>query len=471
MKKLLSIAVTLCALACAVGFWLVGGSGFLKMRAGSEAIGEEAFEQAEGKYVSYEVPYPVASCVEEYYSGDPDRVKTMGYVAYDEARQAFLYVTVPDGDSGRLENLMWNLKLAVELRAGKDMSPAVVEGTLEPMGEGDVERVLDAVEDSEVIGLYWDLSGDEAYMEAYFSDSYGKVIEKMCLNLDGILEGAKWYYIEDGVVGGLHISEIWICMLTAALSLLIFVIRLVSLFTGGKKKKIALPAPSGSKMEQFYGWEREWVEEWCEYSLKRGRRLAYIAVIGSVVILTAIGIYVKTPTQRLIAFQLPLGLLLGELIGALFWYGQKGQAKPEKILKKFAKRIGKIFPSATEQEMFAEDILAAGKEWELREKTKEAMFQAVVGTRYWVVLHWNGMVTVVDGDKVGKIETETISGTVRSGKVRVSYISYAVRFYYKSGTPKKYCDVSVSYNTKEMQRSFIDLIRKRVGENVDFMML
>ena len=41
MKKLLSIAVTLCALACAVGFWLVGGSGFLKMRAGSEAIGEE----------------------------------------------------------------------------------------------------------------------------------------------------------------------------------------------------------------------------------------------------------------------------------------------------------------------------------------------------------------------------------------------------------------------------------------------
>ena len=298
MKKLLSIAVTLCALACAVGFWLVGGSGFLKMRAGSEAIGEEAFEQAEGKYVSYEVPYPVASCVEEYYSGDPDRVKTMGYVAYDEARQAFLYVTVPDGDSGRLENLMWNLKLAVELRAGKDMSPAVVEGTLEPMGEGDVERVLDAVEDSEVIGLYWDLSGDEAYMEAYFSDSYGKVIENMCLNLDGILEGAKWYYIEDGVVGGLHTSEIWICMLTAALSLLIFVIRLVSLFTGGKKKKIALPAPSGSKMEQFYGWEREWVEEWCEYSLKRGRRLAYIAVIGSVVILTAIGIYVKTPDRK-----------------------------------------------------------------------------------------------------------------------------------------------------------------------------
>ena len=163
------------------------------------------------------------------------------------------------------------------------------------------------------------------------------------------------------------------------------------------------------------------------------------------------------------------GFLL--LIGALFWYGQKGQAKPEKILKKFAKRIGKIFPSATEQEMFAEDILAAGKEWELREKTKEAMFQAVVGTRYWVVLHWNGMVTVVDGDKEGKIGTEPISGTVRRGKVRVSYISYAVRFYYKSGTPKKSCDVSVSYNTKEMQRSFIDLIRKRVGENVDFMML
>ena len=467
MKKLLSIAVTLCALACAVGFWLVGGSGFLKMRAGSEAIGEEAFEQAEGKYVSYEVPYPVASCVEEYYSGDPDRVKTMGYVAYDEARQAFLYVTVPDGDSGRLENLMWNLKLAVELRAGKDMSPAVVEGTLEPMGEGDVERVLDAVEDSEVIGLYWDLSGDEAYMEAYFSDSYGKVIENMCLNLDGILEGAKWYYIEDGVVGGLHISEIWICMLTAALSLLIFVIRLVSLFTGGKKKKIALPAPSGSKMEQFYGWEREWVEEWCEYSLKRGRMFGYLSVAVSVAIFAGIGIYLKMPVERLVAFYLALGLLLGEAVGILFWLGQKGQSKPDKILKKIAKNIDRALPSREAREEFAEDILKAGKEWTFREKRKDSMQQGVVGSRYWVSMGWNGLVTIVDSQRLDRIETATISGQIRSGKVRIRYVSYVVRFFEKSAAPKKNCDKVISFQSKDAEGLFMVLVRKRVGDRIE----
>ena len=471
MKKFLSIVVTLCMLGCAVGFWMVGGSRFLVLQSGPEVLGDGALSQAEGKYISYEAAYPVASSVEEYYSGDPDRARTMGFVVYDEQRQAFLYVVVPDQNSGRLENLMWNLKLAVELRAGKDMSPATVEGTLEPMEDSAVKRVLAAVDDSEIIGLYHDFQGEAAYQEAYFGDEYGKVMEDMCLNLDQIVQQTEWYYVEDGVIDGLEKSDVWICILAAGLSLLIFVIRLISLFTGGKKKNIALPAPAGSKMEQFYARQREWVEEWCEYNLNRGRRLAYLSVIGGVVILVGIGILVKVPTQRLIAFYLSLGLLLGEIIGAMFWYGQKGQSKPEKILKKFAKRIGKILPSAAEQEMFAEDILAAGKEWEFREKTKEGMQQGVVGGRYWVTMQWNGMVTIVDADKLGKIETETISGSVRSGKVRVGYQFHAVRFYYKSAAPKKSCDAAISFDSKENQRNFIALARKRVGENVEFIML
>lgn len=471
MKKFLSIVVTLCMLGCAVGFWMVGGSRFLELQSGPEALGDGAFSQAEGKYISYEAAYPVASGVEEYYSGDPDRARTMGFVVYDEQHQAFLYVVVPDQNSGRLENLMWNLKLAVELRAAKDMSPATVEGTLEPMEDSAVERVLAALDDSEIIELYHDFQGEAAYQEAYFGDEYGKVMEDMCLNLDKVLQQTEWYCVEDGVIDGLERADVWICILAAGLSFLIFVIRLISLFTGGKKKNIALPASSGSKMEQFYARQREWVEEWCEYSLNRGRRLAYLSVIGSVVILVGIGIFVKVPTQRLIAFYLSLGLLLGEIIGAMFWYGQKGQSKPEKILKKFAKRIGKIFPSAAEQEMFAEDILAAGKEWEFSERTKEGMLQGIVASRYWAALQWNGMVTVVDADKLGKIETETISGTVRSGKVRVSYQSHVVRFYYKSATPKKSCDAAISFDSKENQRNFIALARKRVGENVEFIML
>ena len=99
------------------------------------------------------------------------------------------------------------------------------------------------------------------------------------------------------------------------------------------------------------------------------------------------------------------------------------------------------------------------------------MLWGTVGSRYWVALHWNGRVMLVDSEKLGKIETETIAGTVRSGKVRVSYQSHAVRFYYKSAAPKKTCDQWIGFDSKENQRQLLALARKRVGENVEYMML
>ena len=151
MKKLLSIVVTLCALAGAVFFWMLGGAQWLKMKAVAETLGaDEEFSQAEGKYISYEAAYPVASRVEEYYSGDPDRVRSTGYVVYDAERQAFLYVIVSDRDTGRLSNLMWNLKLTSEMRAAKDMEPGEIDGSLERMEPEAVEAALEALADSEI---------------------------------------------------------------------------------------------------------------------------------------------------------------------------------------------------------------------------------------------------------------------------------------------------------------------------------
>lgn len=121
--------------------------------------------------------------------------------------------------------------------------------------------------------------------------------------------------------------------------------------------------------------------------------------------------------------------------------------------------------------MFAEDMLNAGAEWNFGEKTKNSMTRGVLGSRYWVALLWNGAVTLIDAEKLGKIETETISGTVRSGKVRVHYESYAVRFYYKSAKPKKLCDESLSFDCRDNQRHFITLAKKRTGGNVEYMML
>ena len=101
MKKLLNILITLCLIASVVGCWMIAGDSFRKVLDGAEVLAEgESFAQAEGKYISYEAAYPVGSYIEEYYSGDPDRVRTIGYAVYDEDRQAFLYIVVSDRECG-----------------------------------------------------------------------------------------------------------------------------------------------------------------------------------------------------------------------------------------------------------------------------------------------------------------------------------------------------------------------------------
>lgn len=468
MKKLLNIVITLCALAGAAVFWILGGSKCLEMRGGPEELASgTAFREAEGRYISYEAAYPIASRVEEYYSGDPDRVRTMGYVVYDQERKEFVYIVVSDSDSGRLKNLMWDLHLSADMRAGKEMKPFTAWGSLEPMEPAAVEEMMAAVEDSEIVDSYMSSGGSGSHYEAYFnSDEYGKVMAVMGKALEDGWQQADWYYIEDGSIGGLTGGDIWICAFAAAVNLLIAIFRLIALLRGGVRHSDSRAAKSGSKLDQFFAAQRDWVEEWCDYSLNRGRRLGYLSVLGGVVIFLAIGILVKVPVQKLLVFYLSLGVLLGELTGLLFWFGQKGQSKPGKILKRLEKNVRKELPSAAEQEEFAEDILNAGSEWSFREKTKDAMVQGVVGSRYWVALSWNGQATVIDSERLERIETETISGQVRSGKVRVTYVSYAARFYYHNVTPKKTCDKTLSFNWEDSIGFFMVLVRKRVGDSV-----
>ena len=338
MKKFLSIVITLCALAGAAVFWILGGSLCTKMKAGPEQLASgTSFSEAEGRYISYEAAYPIASRVEEYYSGDPDRVRTMGYVVYDQERQAFIYIVVSDNDSGRLDNLLWDLHLSAEMRTGKDMSPFTAWGSVEPMDPEMAEEVIAAVEDSEIVDSYMSSGGSGSHYEVYFnSDEYGKVLAAMGKALEEGWQQSDWYYIVDGSINGLSGGDIWICAFAAGLNLLIAVFRLIALFRGAGKHSDKAEK-SGSKLDCFLATQRGWVEDWCDYSLNRGRRLGYLSVLGGVVIFLAIGIFVKVPVQKLLVFYLSLGVLLGELTGLLFWFGQKGQAKPGKILKKLEK--------------------------------------------------------------------------------------------------------------------------------------
>lgn len=471
MKKVRNIVTMVCALAAAAALWMLAGPQFLKFRGGAVPLGpEDDPVQAQGEYVSHEVAYPVASYVAEYYSGDPDRAKDYGYVVYDADRKNFFCIRESDQRDGNYASLLYNLELMAELRATKDMTPAVVEGSLELMDQAGIERALAALEESEIVSRYYELRGDESYYESYadtyYGDEYGKVLEEMGQVLyDGAAQ-AEWYCIESGSVNGLVISDMWICVLTAGLSVLIALGSLVSLIAGGKSDRGARPADTASAMERFLYEQRGWVEEWCRYSLGRASRSAYIAVAIWVVLLGALGYFIKMPTQKIFVFYLPLGLLLGELTALFILWVQKGQSKPKKILKRMAKYIRKAFPAPGAQEEFAEDFLKAGEEWAFREKKKDSMLYGRLGDRYWSSFWGHGVPTIVDVSKLERVEPETISGSVRSGKVRVSYESYVANFYYQGTALYDNADKAFTFQTLSGRAGFLALAVKKGVDGV-----
>lgn len=396
--------------------------------------------------------------------------KDYGYVVYDADRKSFFCIRESDQRDGDYASLLYNLELMAELRATKDMTPAVVEGSLELMDQAGIERALAALEESEIVSRYYELRGDESYYESYadtyYGDEYGKVLEEMGQVLyDGAAQ-AEWYCIESGSVNGLAISDMWICVLTAGLSVLIALGSLVSLIAGGKSDQGARPADTASAMERFLYEQRGWVEEWCRYSLGRASRSAYIAVAIWVVLLGALGYFIKMPTQKIFVFYLPLGLLLGELTALFILWVQKGQSKPKKILKRMAKHIGKAFPAPGAQEEFAEDFLKAGEEWAFRERKKDSMLYGRLGDRYWSSFWGHGVPTIVDVSKLERVEPETISGSVRSGKVRVSYESYVANFYYQGTALYDNADKAFTFQTLSGRAGFLALAVKKGVDGV-----
>ncbi|MCM1190334.1 MAG: hypothetical protein NC541_13690 [bacterium] len=472
MKKAVNLVITFCTLVLGVFLLLTGGAQFLKMNGGAKTLEDgESFSQAQGKYIAYDAAYPIASYGEEYYSGDPDRVRTMGYVVYDEKRQEFLYAVVPEQSDGDFSSLLWNLHLIAEMRAGREMTPAHIEGTLEEADEEMMNRILAALQGSDVVEIYEEYSdygeGSADFYDTYYGDKYGEVLVEMGETLTESWPLTSCYYIESGSVDGMAKSHIWLTFLAAVLSLLIFAVRLISLFTGGKEGKKWSASEPQSKLGQLVEAQQPWVREWCDSCLDRSRRLAYLSAAGSVVIFLAIGILVHVQSRMLLTFYLPLGLLIGEAAGILFWAAQRGQSKPYKILGGLEKSIRKELPSPAEQELFAEDILEAGPEWAFREKSKETLLCGTVGGRYWAAFSGAGAAVIVDSSRLAKIETETVSGQVRSGKVRVSYVSYAVRFFYRNSSVKKGCDKALSFNTQDNAGHFMLLAKKRVGDGVE----
>lgn len=467
MKRGLNILITLCMLVCGIFFGVISGPQLVKLLAGSRPLeAGERFSQAEGSYIAYEAAYPVAEFVEKYYSGDPDREETMGYVVYDAERQAFICILVPYGSADDFRSLMRGLTLAAEMRAGRDMGPVIVEGSLEPMDDTVKQQTMAALINSEVVEMYVGILQDADDNSAYLGDQYGDVLEAMCRTMEYGLQLEKWYYIESGSINGTSRLEIWICVSAAGFSLLIFVFRLIMAFSGGREQALEPVPDSGSHVKTLIKAQRGWVEEWCKYSINRNNRFSYLTVVVSMAALAAVGFFAGSTLQGILVCHLPMGLLMGETVAVLSWFSQRKRNNPKKILERLEMSIQKQLPSTQAQEDFAQNLLDTGDEWVFQDNGKDVMLHGGVGEGYWAVFSSLGEVTIIHPRQLKRIAAETVSGQVRVGRVRTHYLYYTAEFFYHT-EPKKSCDELLQFCSHSSRDELIFLIRKRMGDGIE----
>lgn len=467
MKKLVHIGIILCSAAIAVFFWLMAGSNFTKMQTDLEPLGsDESFADAEGQYISYEAAYPVASWVEEYYSGDPDRALYTGYVIYDVSRDTFLCIIIPEDKDPGFESLFWNMRHDAEVRAGEDMSPIAVNGSLERATPEQARQAENALGESRILEQYTSFMGDESYMKAYFgNDEYGKTLGSMCQKLLDGKSQTEWFVLKQGSINNMGTGQIWLCITTACFNVLIFLFSLISLFRGGKTETAQTSASSGSMEDRFFAAQRIQSEEWYAFSLKRAQRNAILGIVITLAIFIAISFLAKS-TDRLMTMYIPLGLLIGEIVALMFWWSQAGLCRPEKIMKRMKKCLEKELPDTSARSAFMEEYVNTEQKWAFREKTIEGMQWGKAGEQYLSSFLWNGGVTVINMAQLDEIETETRNGTVESGKVKVHYVSYEARFFYRNDRSRRKPDKFIIFNLEDSMGFLLTLVRKRVGDNV-----
>lgn len=466
MKKMVQIVIMICSAAIAVLFGVFSVNQYTKTQAVPEQLKPEAnYADAEGAYISFEASYPIASWVEEYYSGDPDRVRSTGYVIYDEIHDTFVCTVVPEEKDPGFGSLMRGMQLPAQTRANRDMLPITINGTLERAASEQAEQATKALEENDVLKMYIDFMDSDAYMKQYFEDdTYGKTLKDMCQKL---LDGNKqnqWYIIrqENNNLGSFGI---WLCFLTACLNALIFLICLAGLFRDKKQETAALSNDSLSG--RFLAAHRSFATDWCAFNLKNTYRVSVFSVVIPLAVCLTIAFLVKVP-DLILSLYLPLGLLIGEGLALILWSSQSSLSKPDKILKNLQNNLAKELPNDSVQNEFMQEYLDTEAKWTFYEKTKEGMIWGKTGERYWSFFLWTGKVTVIDVSQLDEVETETISGTVNNGTVRVHYESYVANFYYQNSNNNKKRKPAkiIKFNVKDNLNSFVELARKRVGNSV-----
>ncbi|MCI9570051.1 MAG: hypothetical protein HFG14_09200 [Lachnospiraceae bacterium] len=444
MKRQIYLGMAIFALAVAVFFCVLTGRQFLSLLSGPmPAADGVSLEQMEGQYITYSVAHPVASFVEEYYSGDKDRISKMAYVIYDQERQAFFKLVVSEQRKGTLNQLMQAVNRSQELkdswgdRQASEERPVEVAGSLIP------------VEDPAALRQIGEALADE---DSYSTDEMNELASLQ----------TGWYVLIDKAVEGIPVPDLWLCAVAAGMSILMFLICLMLL--AKKSTASAEGSLAGSAAGQLLENQRSWITSWCEKGRARQNGMAILFMAGAIAALVALGLFVGYSMQEVMTRHLPIGILVGELSAVTLAATAGTTFNPDKVLKRCRKGLERALPGQAEQDRVARELLDTPEEWSVLESGKEDIRYGIVGEHYWMVLTGKGIVSVVDADRIGKMTSETMSGQIRSGKVRMNYTYYVVQINYMDSGKKKGVDAAIHFDTEQAAGHFMTLARKRLGE-------
>lgn len=416
MKKQIVAVIAVLAVIVTVFYAALTGSQFMAMMAGAKNIGDNlTLEEMENQYITYSVADPIVTYAEEYYSGDPDRVSKWAYIIYDEKRQTFLKIVIPERRKSKKSiDVKGSLILCTDTEEIRRI-------------QGNIQKEI-SIDDEDIFNQ--------------------------------ALSQTKWYVLEDGYVGGISTANLWICAVTVFLNVIFFIICLFSLLSKNNNSYV----PGSSSVEQLLNRQRIWLEPWCEEGGKSRVLQGILWIVGAVAVMTAIGFIVSYPVMYVLTLHLPIGLCIGELCGVTLILGVAKTFNPNRILKEYQKNLKKEVPQGADLNAISEELLRAEEQWTVKEKSKERIRYGILGERYWILFREGGLVRLFDSEQIAQMKSEKVSGQVRSGRVRTNYVYFEVNIKYRNSDRKKGWDTSFSFNSEKAAGHFMALVRERLGD-------
>ena len=252
-----------------------------------------------------------------------------------------------------------------------------------------------------------------------------------------------------------------LCRITAIISLLIFVWRVVKgLFGEGRKDGSVGDAPAG--MHRFLTKQSIWIKESCERTYAKSKISVYLWGGGPMVALVIIGFLAEYPAQYVFTFHAPMGLLFGEVLAVMTWPLLCAQGNWKKIIKSLQKNVMKLFPMDEVREMYFEDYFDIDDHQTLVSKGNDDITYVVtVGEKYWSSIRQNGALNVVFAPQVEHIKTYEETVVVTINRVRTYSTHYVAEFYDRNEDPEKRLITRFGFASRETLNAFLTLVSER----------